>query len=90
MADHSHDAVAWRELLTRQYAASLVLVCAGVWLHAADSLIVATMLPAIVDEIGGRKLVSWTVSLYEIGSICLLYTSPSPRDLSTSRMPSSA
>ena len=39
-------------------------------------------------------------SLYEIASIlvakkhkvstCLLYTSPSPRDLSTSRMPSSA
>ena len=25
-----------------------------------------------------------------IGKICLLYTSPSPRDLSTSRMPSSA
>ena len=24
------------------------------------------------------------------GNICLLYTSPSPRDLSTSRMPSSA
>ena len=24
------------------------------------------------------------------GSVCLLYTSPSPRDLSTSRMPSSA
>ena len=26
----------------------------------------------------------------EIGKVCLLYTSPSPRDLSTSRMPSSA
>ena len=25
-----------------------------------------------------------------LGKICLLYTSPSPRDLSTSRMPSSA
>ena len=25
-----------------------------------------------------------------MGKICLLYTSPSPRDLSTSRMPSSA
>ena len=25
-----------------------------------------------------------------MGSYCLLYTSPSPRDLSTSRMPSSA
>ena len=29
---------------------------------------------------------SWTESTYR----CLLYTSPSPRDLSTSRMPSSA
>ena len=27
---------------------------------------------------------------YEIFTDCLLYTSPSPRDLSTSRMPSSA
>ena len=26
----------------------------------------------------------------EEGGVCLLYTSPSPRDLSTSRMPSSA
>ena len=27
---------------------------------------------------------------WEDGNTCLLYTSPSPRDLSTSRMPSSA
>ena len=27
---------------------------------------------------------------FDEGMICLLYTSPSPRDLSTSRMPSSA
>ena len=27
---------------------------------------------------------------YELVAVCLLYTSPSPRDLSTSRMPSSA
>ena len=27
---------------------------------------------------------------FRVGGICLLYTSPSPRDLSTSRMPSSA
>jgi len=31
----------------------------------------------------------WDVVLSDF-SICLLYTSPSPRDLSTSRMPSSA
>ena len=31
-----------------------------------------------------------TLNLAALGSGCLLYTSPSPRDLSTSRMPSSA
>ena len=30
------------------------------------------------------------VGAVDIGGSCLLYTSPSPRDLSTSRMPSSA
>ena len=29
-------------------------------------------------------------SFFRVSSFCLLYTSPSPRDLSTSRMPSSA
>ena len=29
-------------------------------------------------------------ALHELTQSCLLYTSPSPRDLSTSRMPSSA
>ncbi|MHB2267014.1 MFS transporter [Aliihoeflea sp. PC F10.4] len=61
--------VSWREFLGSPYAASLSLVCLAVWLHAADSLIVATMLPSIVDEIGGAALVGWSVSLYEIGSI---------------------
>ena len=65
----SIESVAWREILNRQYASSLSLVCFAVWLHAADSLLVATMIPAIVDDIGGINLVSWTVALYQIGSI---------------------
>lgn len=51
------------------YAPSLALVCLAVWLHAADSLIVATMLPSIVSEVGDAGLVSWSVSLYEIASV---------------------
>ena len=38
----------------------------------------------IMPQIGGR------FDGKEVNRICLLYTSPSPRDLSTSRMPSSA
>ena len=35
-------------------------------------------------------LVLGLIDLFEENNFCLLYTSPSPRDLSTSRMPSSA
>lgn len=58
------EGVSWKP-----YAASLALVCLAVWLHAADSMIVATMLPSIVAEIGGAALVGRSVSLYEIGAI---------------------
>ncbi len=61
--------VGWREILGRRHRASLAIVGLGVWLHAADGLLVATMLPAIVAEIGGVSLMPWTIALYEIGSI---------------------
>ena len=35
-------------------------------------------------------LITCLIGLIGFAGICLLYTSPSPRDLSTSRMPSSA
>ena len=47
----------------------------------------------IVHEHHGGRLVLQHVDLYRLerpSDDCLLYTSPSPRDLSTSRMPSSA
>lgn len=61
--------VAWREILNKTHSTALILVCLGVWLHAADGLIVATMLPAIIDDIGGEAYVAWSVALYELGSI---------------------
>jgi MFS family permease len=65
----SDEYVPWGEFLRQTQTGALALVCLAVWLHAADSLIVATMLPSIVADIGGARLVSWTVSIYEIGSI---------------------
>ncbi|KAA0909601.1 MFS transporter [Aquicoccus porphyridii] len=68
--DFRKDAfVSWREFLGSAYMPALALVCLSVWLHAADSLVVATMLPSIVAEIGGAGLVGWSVSLYEIASV---------------------
>ena len=46
---------------------------------------------ALFDEMGCKVVVKPVMSSSGKGqSTCLLYTSPSPRDLSTSRMPSSA
>ena len=61
--------VSWREFLARSQTSMLALVCLAVWLHAADGLVIATMLPTMVSEIGGAALVGWTVSLYEVGSV---------------------
>lgn len=63
------DHVPWRALLAPGYATSLALVCMGVWLHAADELIIATMMPTIVAEIGGAGLIAWAFTLYELGSV---------------------
>ena len=46
-----------------------------------------------VEDLGGNQFqfnAFGIAEAYALFSICLLYTSPSPRDLSTSRMPSSA
>jgi MFS family permease len=61
--------VSWREFLGSSHTPALALVCLAVWLHAADGLIVATMMPSIVAEVGGSGLVGWSVSLYEIASV---------------------
>ena len=44
--------------------------------------------PGMLVTLGEQKVLS-LIDLADLAS-CLLYTSPSPRDLSTSRMPSSA
>ena len=53
--------VSWREFLGSSHARSLALVSLAVWLHAADSLIVATQGPGdfpradhVFNATGGR------------------------------------
>jgi MFS family permease len=61
--------VGWRELWATGLLGRFMLLCLGVWLHAADMLVTATTTPSIVDEIGGVAYVSWMISLYQVGAI---------------------
>ena len=49
--------------------ALVTVLCLGVWLHAADSLLAATVMPSAIAEIGGLAFIYWTVALYQLGSI---------------------
>ena len=45
------------------------LLCLGVWLHSADTLVTATVAPSIVADLGGIAYINWTIALYEVGAI---------------------
>jgi MFS family permease len=59
----------WGELWRSGLFGRFVLLCLGVWLHAADSLVTATILPAILNDMGGVAYVGWTIALYQIGAL---------------------
>lgn len=63
------DSGTWGEIRATGQLGRFGLLCLAVWLHAADSLVTATAVPAIVAEIGGVAYVAWTISLYQIGTI---------------------
>jgi MFS family permease len=59
----------WREILGQGRWAPFLLICFGIWLHAADGLIVVTTIPAIVADIGGIAWTGWAFALYQVASI---------------------
>lgn len=69
MSNPTGKATGWRDLRAAGGLGRLALICFGVWLHAADSLMVATIIPDVIRDIGGAQFIAWTVALYEIGSI---------------------
>jgi len=62
-AERSH------ELWASGMMGRFLLVGIGVWLHAADSLVTATIAPAIALDLGGIAYINWTISLYQVGAI---------------------
>jgi MFS family permease len=59
----------WAALFRGRQALITVTVNVGIMLFAMDTLIVATIMPAVVRDIGGAPFYSWTVMLYMVGSI---------------------
>ena len=59
----------WRQLARSGVLLRFSFLGLGIWLHAADELVMSTLITDIVGDIGGIELLGWTLALYEIGSI---------------------
>lgn len=59
----------WTELRSARFAPLLALMCLGIWLNAADTLVTVTIMPSVARAIGGYEWFGWTVAAFLVGSI---------------------
>src|SRR6186713_1245622 len=59
----------WADLLGEGRLPRFALICLGVWLNAADSLVTATIMPSVGAELGGYAYFSWATAGYFVGAI---------------------
>ncbi|SFN68376.1 MFS transporter [Xenorhabdus japonica] len=59
----------WRDLFSSKNAPSAIALSLGVGLMAANTLIAITILPSVVNDIGGLNLYAWNTTLFVVASI---------------------
>jgi MFS family permease len=59
----------WRDVLAEGRAPRFALICLGVWLSAADSLVTATIMPSVGRALGGYAYFGWATAGYLLGSV---------------------
>ncbi|MCC8961932.1 MFS transporter [Bradyrhizobium sp. Pear76] len=59
----------WRSLLKREWIPTLAILLGGVLLQSMNVLMLTTVLPSIVGELGGVAMLSWPTTAYLASSI---------------------
>ncbi|HEY4345640.1 MAG TPA: MFS transporter [Parvibaculum sp.] len=59
----------WGELMVEGRLSRFALLCLGIWLNAADSLMTATIMPSVAADIGGYAYFGWTIAGFILGAI---------------------
>jgi MFS family permease len=59
----------WSDVLKAESIPALTVLLGGVLLHSMNVLIVATVLPSIVQEVGGAAMMSWPTTAFLASSI---------------------
>ncbi len=59
----------WADVVGEGRLPLFALICLGVWLNAADSLITATIMPSVGRSLGGYAYFGWATAGYLLGSV---------------------
>src|SRR5215470_12793099 len=59
----------WSDVLKAERLPALAVLLGGVLLHSMNVLIVATVLPSIVADVGGATMMSWPTTAFLASSI---------------------
>lgn len=64
-----HSPASWAQLLAGRNGLRSIALAGGVALHAVNIYVVTTILPTIVEEIGGLDYYAWNTTLFVVASI---------------------
>ena len=59
----------WADLFRDGHGLYTVLLNLGIGLHALDIFIINTVMPSVVEDIGGHAYYTWPTMIYMVGSI---------------------
>ena len=68
-ADPARATASWGQLLGRQHGLTALALTGAVAMHAINVHIVTTILPSVVQEIGGLAWYAWSTTLFVVASI---------------------
>ncbi len=59
----------WADVVGEGRLPRFVLICLGVWITAADSLVTATIMPSVGADLGGYAYFGWATAGFLLGSV---------------------
>jgi len=75
----------WIDVLRDGRAVYTVVLNLGIGLHAIDVFVIATVMPAVVADIGGVAYYAWSTMLYMVASIVGLESASAPLPYSAAK-----
>ncbi len=67
--DASPQEATWKRLFTGELMVFSIILNLGILLFAVDTFIITTIMPTVIEDIGGTALYAWPVMIFMVGSI---------------------